>query len=181
MNQKSKYKSYNEILWNARQSELRKQTIPSTHFISLLLPTIQYGGSAYIAFSCPQQQHPEHVYGIPAAWWLLSAVNSSLQAYVPVSLLSFTQAPLLPVKSQLPANESVAIAESIEKRITELMTPVASAFFAGEKKEQSISANGMEDATLAADLYNSLVQLIDPALLPYHKALAPDFFAWLTS
>ena len=150
---------------------MRRSDIPVEHYLSLPLPTTRWGEPGYTSFASPALRRPGQPpqIGTPDRWWALSAQGGGLLIYALWRVLPYaeevqwTSVTLPPVARTVPEQQ-----QELEV-LEDLLNGLAPPFFTGEAGEGAVRR-------AAADLLKAHV----PApLLPWYRALTPDFFTWL--
>jgi hypothetical protein len=162
---------YDRAAQEFAEHPLRTTEIPVEDYVSELLPTLRWSRPAYTGFAAPAAGSPGQplTVGTPGPWWAFDADNGRLLAYALASEIPFPD-PFLegPVTVQ-PPNRSFSAVKEDRKLLGELMTAAVPAFFGGETG----------DGNLRGDLAGVIGQVVPQELMPWHKALARDFFDWL--
>ncbi len=162
---------YEQAVKELAEHPLLTAEVPVEHFVSWLLPTLRWTRPGYAGFACPAVRIPrQHMeLGNPVSWWVLSAENGKLLAYALTSVIPFAdQLPEGPVTVRSAGRTLAAVRED-RRRLGELLTAAAPAFFAGESG----------DGTVRADLAEMLGLVLPAETVPWYRAMARDFFDWL--
>ena len=162
---------YPEIRRRQAQLRIRLDEVPVEHHVSLPLPSLRGGEPAYACFAGPAVRAPGAPLrvGTPDRWWVVRATDLRLVTYALVRSVAFAPT-LSPGPVLVPqTGRSMRELRADEELLDGLMTTAAARFFAGE------SPGG----ALADDLTGALATLVPAALMPWHRALTPDFFTWL--
>jgi hypothetical protein len=150
---------------------LRVAEVPVEHYISELLPTMRWSRPAYAGFAAPAAAAPGEPLEVdtPDRWWGIDARNGGLLVYARVFVMAFPESlPEGPVTVQ-PTSRTLSAVTEGQKLLGELLTAAVPAFFGGESG----------DSDLRGDLAEVIGQVLPEELMPWYKALVPDFFDWL--
>ena len=164
------YVSYGQLRKEFLNHPVRHAEVPVEHSISLPLPTLRWSVPAYAGFASPAVRAPNQPLrlGTPDRWWALHAQYRSLIGYglttaVPFAVLSPGEVLVDRAKRSLSG-----VREDL-RLLDELMDQAASLFLAGSAA----------DASLRSDLLEAVVANVTESVMPWHRALVPDFFSWL--
>lgn len=163
--------SYRVIRQSFTAHHLRVHEVPVEHAVSLPVPTRRWTLSGYAAFAGPARRVPGESLqlGLPDRWWLIDARSGDLLAYNRTECLPFA-AGLGTGWVTLPTpHRSIAALQEDQRVLDNLMEAAAPDFFAG--------GTGAPDTR--ADLAAALAACAGAPVLPWYRALAPDFFRWL--
>jgi hypothetical protein len=162
---------YPEIRRRCAQLRVRQDEVPVEHHVSPPLPTLRGGEPAYACFAAPAARAPGAPLrvGSPDRWWVVRATDLRLVTYALVASIPFASTPLPGPVLVPPSGRSMRDLRADEELLDGLMTAAATRFFAGDPPGDA----------LAEDLAGALATLVPGVLLPWHRALTPDFFAWL--
>lgn len=165
--------TYRQILARQQTGALRTSEIPTEANVSLPMPTLRTGepGFAFFAnktsnmFTSPVTQSP------PDRWWIVNATNGSLALYALSRVLSFAPEISLDRVTLPPERRTVAQVIADTDAIEQQMNALAPLFFAGEPGEKEARET----------LLQKLKTHLEEPMMPTYRALAPDFFAWLST
>jgi len=171
----AKYKTYSDARALSGEGIVRSQ-VAIGHHVSFPLPTRRFGRPAWAQFSAPSAARPGvSTVGLPDRWWALDAERGSLAAYafediVPMVKRAADSAPhtngVITLKG---GGRSLDEVKRALARLEHSLGQVTELFFDG----RSAPASNRAEALAA------LKDTISPELMPFYRALAPDFFAWL--
>jgi hypothetical protein len=161
--------SVEKVLGNG--AKILSSEVPIQSYVSIPLPTRRFGPCAFASFPCPEHlaigQKPE--IAPPDRWWLFDERAEHLLCYSITAVTPFAQ-PMPPpgindASAKVSVDEKARLLTELEATIDE----IAPAFFKGD-------ASSTEQRS---DISVRLSNYVGAEILPYYKALAPDFFAWL--
>jgi hypothetical protein len=165
--------SYRQLRREFAEHPVRQAEVPIEHAISLPVPTRRWSVASFAGFAGPARRAPRQPLrlGAPDRWWAVGTGRGRLVAYGLTAALPFgaTAGPELVVVDR--TGRSLAGAEEDLRRLDELMDQAAAAFLAG-------SAG---DRLVRSDLLEVFALNVTDAVLPWYRALAPDFFDWLVA
>lgn len=158
-------------------AQVRRQTsrqVPIETAFSLPVPIIVQKKQAVAAFYYGIQRQ-----GRPEAGLALPPVARLIAAYPEPRLIEFLHKqaqllfPDLPAHGDLGlllADPELKIQQRMEnrKKLFDLYPPIVDAFF-----------KNMDDKYIRQQFFSAFSQLAEPGLLPYYRALNPEFFNWL--
>jgi hypothetical protein len=146
--------------------------VPVEHSVSLPLPTQRWGEPSYAFFASPALRRPGQPVeqGAPDRWWAMSAQGGRIVIYALSKTVPFADSVNWGTVTLPSVSLTIEELKYALKNIEDLLNELAPSFFAGEV------GNTQTRRALAAAL---LEHLPDP-LLPQYRALAPDFFSWLS-
>lgn len=162
---------YEQIAKEFAEHPVRMTEVPVEHFVSHPLPTLRWSRPAYAVYTCPAVRVPGEPLELdtPDGWLAIDAEHGTLLAYALASAVPFADGmPEGPVTVR-PVGRSLAAVREDRRRLGELMTEAAPAFFAGEGG----------DPAVRSDLAEMLSQVLAAEALPWDEGLAPDFFEWV--
>jgi hypothetical protein len=163
--------SFEEMHERMKTHHAIRSTVPTEHTISFPLPTRRWGEPAYACFACPALRRAGQPLrqGVPDRWWAIHARNGQLVVYALWQALPYaSNVQWAPVTLQS-EQRSIAEQEQTRASIGLLMDALVPSFFVGEAAELQ-TRHALKEMLLA--------YLPEP-LLPWYRALVPDFFAWL--
>jgi hypothetical protein len=162
-----------EIRKRTRVHPLRLADIPIESYASLPLPTLRWHNPAYALWIGPKNQGlgKPLLIGAPDRWWVLGATRGRTLIYALWSACAFgTDVPrataAIPVVSRSDEEHRQRLAH-IESQLADL----ADVYFS--------SAQGDHEARQS--FLMTFADYVPAALVPWYRALTPDFFAWLES
>jgi hypothetical protein len=161
--------SVEKILGNG--AKILNSEVPIQSYVSIPLPTKRFGRAAFASFSCPEHlvigQKPQ--VGPPDRWWLFDERAEHLLCYSITAVTPFAQPMPLPGADGAPPKATVDEKARSLAELEALIDGIAPPFFNGgeSSREQRL------------DISLRLSSYVGAELLPYYKALAPDFFDWL--
>jgi hypothetical protein len=166
-----RYLTFKEVRERLKTHALRVTEIPVEHAISLPLPTKRWGGPGYALFASPALRRPGQPLeqGAPDRWWVIDAFTGRLLVYAMAKAIPIDEKSALTTVSIPPLAGSVEEARRGATRVEELLDRLSPDFFRGEAGDQ----------TARGELKQALGTALPPALQLQHRALVPDFFAWL--
>ncbi|MCW3096892.1 MAG: hypothetical protein JWL77_2510 [Chthonomonadaceae bacterium] len=163
--------TYSEVLVRQRAGFLRASEIPVEFLVSLPMPTLRSGEPGFALFAAPTssafRQPVEQ--GPPDRWWTVSAKNGHLLIYAFCRIVPIATETTLDSVTMPPEQRTVAQIREDADAIEQQMNALAPLFFAGEAGEPEPKKTLLE----------LLTRHLKEPVLPYYRALAPDFFAWL--
>lgn len=169
MNQESKYISYQKLLDKVNKSEIKKESIAITDYISVFLPTKQFNGASYVAFVAPMGLKPQNIYGQIKSIWFVSGFKGNLIAFIPQNLEESGENIIL--NTEYTGNFTIKDFKFYQKRLSELLEVLAIDFFTGIDSDNS--------QELKAEFKTIFSWFIDPVLMPFYEKTAKDFLEWL--
>jgi hypothetical protein len=149
---------------------LRRWEIPLEHHLSLPLPTQRYGEPAFAFYACPIVREPPAAPRCrpPDRHWAFSANSGALLFYAQISVL-----PLAPpgeswsvVTLEASADTVTALVDQLNA-LAPIMDRASAAFFDGEGYPHG------------EQLAEEFVRTVGRSVLPFYRAMAPDFLGWL--
>jgi len=169
----TKWKTYAD----ARADEgIARSQVAIGHHISFPVPTRRWGRPVWAVFCAPSSARPGvSTVGLPDRWWALDAATGALAAYAFEDIV-----PVLAAAAGSVAHEngiitlkgggrSLAEVKSALARLENALGLVSEFFFDGRSAPASSRAEALA----------ALKDTISPELMPFYRALASDFFAWL--
>ena len=165
--------TYSQIRERMNRHTLRQSEIPVGHAVSLPLPTKRWGRPSYAFFASPSRRVPGQPaeQGAPDRWWVLDACGGHLIVYALYSAIPFTDEVEFSATSLPLATASIQDMRQSLERITGMMDQAVAAFFTDDAGDPSVRSA----------LKDELIKIFPDPLLPQYRALAPDFFSWLTN
>jgi hypothetical protein len=162
---------YEQIAKEFAEHPVRVAEVALEHFVSCPLPTRRWSIPAYAVYTCPAARIPGEPLELdpPDSWLAIGAEDGTLLAYALVSVVPFADGLSEEPVTVQPVGRSLAAVREDRRRLGELMTEAAPAFFAGEGG----------DPAVRSDLAEMLSQVLPAAALPWDEGLAPDFFEWV--
>jgi len=171
MNAKTSLLTYTQARDRQNKGSIRQTEVPIEHYVSLPMPTKRGPAPAYAFYASPGIRRAGQPFriGAPDRWWMLDAHTGRTVLYSLVSAHPFANGATWSSIDLPPTGESVQQVRERLKEIEERMNALAPTFFQGEAG----------DAGERQALAQLLEAQIPEPLRPQHRALAPDFFAWL--
>lgn len=151
---------------------VRHHEVPTEHAVSLPVPTLRWSVPAFAGFAAPAVRRPGEPLRMndPDRWWALTVDGRGLVAYGLTAAVPFSTADDLPARAEVDrGGRSLAAHQEDVRRLDELMDAAVVPFLTGAPL----------GTTARVDLHEALVAVITPSVLPWYRALAPDFFGWL--
>jgi hypothetical protein len=144
--------------------------LPIGHAVSLALPTLRLGFPAVTAFAAPAVRREGDLRQFPPdRWWAVGASTGRLAFYavtaaVPLSPQAESWAPL----DIQPLPYSIEELENRLAALDSIIDVAAGRFWGGQSPERG------------PEIARAIEGTIPPDLVGQHRALAPDFWAWLS-
>lgn len=162
---------YASLRQRALDHPVRHAEAPVEHAISLPLPTLRWGAPGYACFAGPAVRAPRQTLqlAVPDRWWLLDPRRAGLVVYGLTAAIPFTESRWEGPVTVTPSGRSLADVQEDLKLVDDLMDVGARAFLQSEDLE----------ATTRQDLAAALLAYLPTSVLPWYRALVPDFFAWI--
>ncbi len=166
----AKLLSFATVRERIKTSALRRSEIPTEHLLSLPLPTLRWGRPAFAFYASPARRTPGKptVQAPPDRYWAIAAHGGHLVFYAltsAVRLEAETDA-WHPVELPPPAIPVAAMPDEVAV-FDDVMTVASEDFFQGRP------------ATAKPALTDAWARLVPKPVLPFYRALAPDFWLWL--
>jgi hypothetical protein len=165
--------SYGDARSRFATHPIRLSEIPVEHAVSLPVATLRFGAPGYAWFAGPARRIPHQPLqlGAPDRCWALGADRPGLLAYALISAMPI-MTEFSPEPVTLPAaTRSIEAIEEDLQVIESLMDRASGLFFAAEPAPPA----------LASDLLAVLTAHVTAGVIGWYRALAPDFFGWLTA
>jgi hypothetical protein len=162
---------YRELRRDFADRAVRRAEVPVEHAVSLPVPTLRWSVASFAGFAGPALRVPRQPLRLapPDRWWAIDARSCRLVAYGLTSALPFGASGGSELVVADRSGRSVADVEDDLRRLDELMDRAAGPFLNG--------AAG--DPLARRDLVEVFALNVTDAVLPWYRALAPDFFGWL--
>jgi hypothetical protein len=167
----SDWLSYRQAMNWSRAHAVRLAEVPVEHAVSPPLPMQRLGRAQYIQVASPAVRKPGEPVrqSAPDRWWMFEARGGRLAVYALTSAIGLERPEAFGDCEIVSPAPTVAALREGRDAYAEAMEDAVVAFFAGQ------SASPGQGARIVA-----LLEAITPApLMAQHRALAPDFFAWL--
>lgn len=165
-----KFLSYATVRERFQTSLLRRSEIPTEHSVSLALPTRRWAQPAFAFFASPAQRTPGRplLQAPPDRFWAFAAHGGHLVLYALTSAISLAPeaASWQPIELPPPTVPVAKLRDEVAV-FDEVMTIASEDFFQGRP------------ATASDGLVEAWARLVPPPVLPFYRALAPDFWQWL--
>jgi hypothetical protein len=175
---RSAWKSYEQASTLLSSHSLRGSEIPIESYVSLPMPSLRWKQPAWACFAAPSLMRPgQNRIGLPDRWWAIDAKSGRLAAYAREDIVSAVHLDpkavdvvdgIVEIK---PTGRTIEEVQSARGRVETAIDLVSEAFF--EQRPAPGSNRAQARAALDAALPHDI--------LVFHRALAPDFFAWLES
>jgi hypothetical protein len=162
---------YRELRRAFAEHPVRRAEVPVEHAVSLPVPTLRWSVASFAGFAGPALRAPRQPLRLapPDRWWAIDAGRCRLVAYGLAAALPFgAGAGPEPVAVDRGGRSLDAVEDDL-RRLDELMDRAAAPFLSGAQGE----------AEVRGDLLEVLTLNVTDAVLPWYRALAPDFFGWL--
>ena len=155
---------------------IRMHEVPISSWTSLPLPTRRWGQGSWAWFRAAQVVRPgQSRIGDPDCWWAMDAKTGRLLAYAREDAIAVLHqsAASAPAKHDQVAATTQATSETEQRdalaRLAAAIDRVAEAFF----------ENRWAPASNRQEVVQTLAFVTPREMIPFYRALAPDFFAWL--
>jgi hypothetical protein len=175
---RSVWKSYAQAGALLSSHSLRSSEIPIESYASLPMPSLRWKQPTWACFAAPSLMRPgQNRIGLPDRWWAIDAKSGRLAAYAREDIVSalHLDANAVDVVDGIveikPTGHTFEEVQDARGRVGTAIALVSEAFF------EQRPAPGSNRAKVIAALDAALPREI----LALHRALAPDFFAWLES
>lgn len=162
---------YEQVRKEFAEHPLRRTEIPVEHFVSLPLPTLRWGAPGFAVFAAPALRRPRQPMRVdtPDRWWALGGGRARVLGYALCSAVPFAAGSLGGPVTVAPGGRPLSAVRDDQRLLDGLFDQCLPEFLGGRD-----DAPGPR-----AELAAVLPLLLAPALAPWARALAPDFFSWL--
>jgi hypothetical protein len=151
--------------------DLLRMEVPTTHALSLPVPTLRLGEGVFAGFAGPAVRVPRRPMslGTPDRWWALHLRTRRLVVYALCSAVPLPHDPAPgPITVDRTGRTNAQLAEEL-RVLDELMDAARPAFLSGNTGSP----------TIRTDLAEAFAAAVTPGVVGWYHALAPDFFSWL--
>lgn len=161
---------YEKIRTSFANHPVRHSDVPLEYFLSFPIPTMRWPRPGYAGFAAAASRRPGRPLRLatPDRWWLLAPDRRLLLAFCRTDIVPFADLDI----EMVSATTTRGSAEETDQDVTvytELMGDAAPLFLAGERA----------DPELRSDLAEAFTAVVPPEIVPWYRALTPDFFTWL--